>query len=64
MTIYTTDAPCIACAKSIIQSGIKRVVYSASLPQDEGLLLLMAAHIEIERLELMAKVKKLMILLF
>ncbi|MDR2791144.1 MAG: dCMP deaminase family protein, partial [Tannerellaceae bacterium] len=27
-TIYVTAAPCIECAKLIIQSGIRRVVYS------------------------------------
>jgi len=27
-TMYVTDAPCIECAKLIIQAGIKRLVYS------------------------------------
>ena len=30
-TLYVTDAPCIECAKLIIQAGIKRVVYARAL---------------------------------
>ena len=44
-TIYVTTAPCIECAKLIIQSGIKRVVYSENYRVMDGLDLLKRAVI-------------------
>ena len=35
-TIYVTAAPCIECAKLIVQSGIVRVVFSEKDRTDEG----------------------------
>ena len=46
-TLYVTAAPCIECAKLIIQSGIKRVVYSESYRLDDGIQLLARAGIEV-----------------
>lgn len=46
-TLYITDSPCIECAKLIIQSGIKRVVYSKKYRLDDGLNLLSKANIEV-----------------
>ena len=46
-TLYITDSPCIECAKLIIQSGIKRVVYSKKYRLDDGLNLLRKANIEV-----------------
>lgn len=46
-TLYITDSPCMECAKLIIQSGIKRVVYSNQYRNLEGLDLLKRAGIEI-----------------
>ena len=51
-TLYITDAPCIECAKLIIQAGIKRIVYSKSYRIDDGLNLLKRAGIECARLQL------------
>lgn len=51
-TLYVTDAPCIECSKLIIQSGIKRVVYSRKYRLEDGLNLLQRAGIDIEYLEL------------
>ncbi len=51
-TLYITDAPCIECAKLIIQAGIKRIVYSRAYRIDDGLKLLQRAGIECVRLEL------------
>ncbi len=45
-TMYVTAAPCIECAKLIIQAGIKRVVYSERYRLEEGLNLLKRANIE------------------
>jgi dCMP deaminase len=46
-TIYVTSAPCIECAKLIIQSGIKRVVYSEIYRIEDGCRLLERANIEL-----------------
>ena len=51
-TLYITSSPCMECAKLIIQSGIKRVVYSDNYRTDEGVELLKRAGIEIVYLEL------------
>lgn len=39
-TMYVTDAPCIECAKLIIQAGIKRLVYSKEYRVEDGINLL------------------------
>ena len=35
-TMYVTDAPCIECAKLIIQAGIKKVIYSRQYRLTDG----------------------------
>lgn len=45
-TLYVTAAPCIECAKLIIQAGIKRVIYAEEYRLAEGLELLKKAGIE------------------
>lgn len=49
-TLYVTDAPCIECAKLIIQAGIKRVVYSKLYRINDGVELMKSAGIETEYL--------------
>lgn len=51
-TLYITTSPCVECAKLIIQSGIKRVVYCDNYHSDDGVKLLERAGIEIELMEL------------
>ena len=51
-TIYVTTSPCIECAKLIIQSGIKRVVFSEKYRVEDGIELLKRANIEVVYLEL------------
>lgn len=46
-TLYVTAAPCIECAKLIIQAGIKRVVYAENYRLSDGLDLLERAKIEV-----------------
>jgi dCMP deaminase len=46
-TLYVTTSPCIECAKLIIQSGIKRVVFYDKYRIEDGLDLLKKANIEI-----------------
>jgi len=50
-TMYVTAAPCIECAKLIIQAGIKRVVYSEKYRLEDGINLLKRADIEVFYLE-------------
>lgn len=46
-TLYVTAAPCIECAKLIIQAGIKRVVYADKYRLADGIDLLERAHIDV-----------------
>lgn len=45
-TLYVTCSPCIECAKLIIQSGIKRVVFSELYHNSDGIDLLSRNGIE------------------
>lgn len=45
-TLYVTTSPCIECAKLIIQSGIKRLVYSELYRMNDGIELLIRSGIE------------------
>lgn len=51
-TLYVTASPCIECAKLIIQSGIKRVVYGEKYRLDDGIQLLERAGIKVEFLNM------------
>ncbi len=51
-TLYVTAAPCIECAKLIIQSGIKRVIYGEEYRLSDGIDLLKRANIEATLLQL------------
>lgn len=51
-TLYVTLSPCIECAKLMIQSGIKRVVYMEEYRITDGLDLLKRAGIDVERIEI------------
>ena len=46
-TLYITTSPCMECAKLIIQSGIKRVVFCDNYHSDDGIKLLKRAGIEV-----------------
>ena len=51
-TLYVTTSPCIECAKLIIQSGIKRVVYSKEYHVTDGIDLLKRAEIEVSQIDI------------
>lgn len=51
-TLYVTTSPCLECSKLIIQSGIKRVVFSDLYHNHEGVNLLKRAGIEVVHLPL------------
>ena len=50
-TLYITASPCIECAKLIIQSGIRRVVYGEVYRLTDGIELLKRAGVEVELME-------------
>ncbi len=47
-TLYVTAAPCLECAKLIIQAGIKRVIYGEHYRLEDGIRLLERAGIEVK----------------
>ena len=49
-TLYVTASPCVECAKLIIQSGIRRVVYRDAYRITDGIDLLKRAGIEVEQI--------------
>ncbi|MBQ4278792.1 MAG: dCMP deaminase family protein [Rikenellaceae bacterium] len=51
-TLYITASPCIECAKLIIQSGIRRVVYCDNYHSMDGVDLLQRVGIETVQVEL------------
>lgn len=50
-TLYITTSPCMECAKLIIQSGIRRVVFCDNYHSEDGIELLNRAGIEVLFLE-------------
>ncbi len=50
-TLYVTTAPCIECAKLIIQAGISRVVYSDKYRIEDGIHLMQKAGVEVVNLK-------------
>ena len=50
-TLYVTAAPCLECSKLIIQAGIRRVVYRDEYRLTDGVDLLRAAGIEVEKVD-------------
>lgn len=50
-TIYITHSPCVLCAKMIINSGIKRVVYIGLYPDSLSLELLNESGIEVDSIK-------------
>ena len=50
-TMYVTTSPCIECAKLMIQSGVKRVVYAEEYHVTDGIDLLRRAGVEVCKLE-------------
>lgn len=51
-TLYITTSPCMECAKLIIQSGIRRVVYCNRYHSADGIDLLKKAGIEVDYIEI------------
>jgi len=51
-TLYVTSSPCLECSKLIIQSGIKRVVFSEQYHMNDGVELLERAKVEVVMVDL------------
>jgi dCMP deaminase len=51
-TIYQTHSPCKECSKLILQSGIKRVVYSEDYKDSEGIDFLKSSGIKVDKIEI------------
>jgi dCMP deaminase len=51
-TLYVTSSPCLECSKLIIQSGIKRVVFSEQYRVNDGVELLERAKVEVVMVDL------------
>lgn len=49
-TIYVTAQPCVICAKILIASGIKRIVFKGDYPDELSLSMLEESGIEIKKL--------------
>jgi len=50
-TIYTTTYPCVICAKIIIASGIKRIVYKGGYPDELSKAFLEQSGIDVEEMQ-------------
>ena len=50
-TLYCTHQPCVICCKMIINSGIKRVVYEYSYPDEFSVRLFDEAGVKLEKYE-------------
>jgi len=50
-TLYVTASPCMECAKLIIQSGIRRVVYRDEYRLTDGIDLLRRAGVEVVKID-------------
>ena len=50
-TLYCTHQPCSICAKIIVNSGIKRIVYREGYPDEFAMKILSEADILVERYE-------------
>lgn len=50
-TLYVTAAPCVECAKLIIQAGIRRVVYRDEYRLTDGRDLLIRAGVEVKKID-------------
>lgn len=49
-TAYVTHQPCLTCAKMLINSGIKRIVYAGNYPDENSRLFLQQAGVILEHL--------------
>jgi dCMP deaminase len=49
-SLYITDQPCLTCVKSLINAGVRRVVFAHDYADEHGLQLLGEARIRVQRM--------------
>jgi dCMP deaminase len=49
--LYVTDQPCVLCAKMIINSGIKKIIFKGNYPDELAMTMLQEAGIEVVKYE-------------
>lgn len=54
-TLYSTTAPCVTCAKMIINAGIERVVFVGDYPDEMSRELLKEAGVNLDKIALKAE---------
>lgn len=50
-TLYCTDFPCVACAKAMVQAGVRRLVYLSEYPDPHSAAVLHEGRVELWRAE-------------
>jgi len=49
--IYVTNTPCVVCAKMLINSGVKEIIYSGNYPDDLAREMIDESHIKIRKFD-------------
>ena len=49
--IYVTNTPCVVCAKMLINSGVKEIIYDGNYPDDLAREMIDESHIKIRRFD-------------
>ncbi len=49
--IYVTNTPCVVCAKMLINSGVKEIIYAGNYPDDLAREMIDESHIKIRKFE-------------
>lgn len=47
--MFCTDFPCVACAKALVQAGVREVVYLADYPDDNSMTVLSQGQVVVRR---------------
>lgn len=48
-TMYCTDFPCVSCAKAVVQSGVRRLVYVTDYPDRNSMAILDSGGVQVEK---------------
>ena len=48
-TVYSTDQPCLTCAKLLVNAGVRRVVFEGAYPDDLAVAIFAEADVELSR---------------
>ena len=56
-TIYTTNFPCVICAKMLINAGIKKIIYAQGYPDELSREMLEEAKMELVHMRYKGEIK-------